>query len=115
MSDASVVGGPGWAVGVGSQGAGGGFVHPALFYRDAREYLDGTLRFVRDGLAVGEPVAVAVPGENLRLVRDGLGGDAEGVRLLDMREVGRNPGRIIPGVLRAFADAQAPGRRVRIV
>lgn len=58
---------------------------------------------------------MAVPRENLRLVRDGLGGDADGVRLLDMQEVGRNPGRIIPGVLRAFADAQAPGRRVRIV
>ncbi|NUP14825.1 MAG: hypothetical protein HOV73_02890, partial [Streptomyces sp.] len=96
-------------------GGDGGFVHPALFYRGTREYLDGTLRFVREGLALGEPVAVAVPGENLRLVRDGLGGDADGVRLLDMGEVGRNPGRIIPGVLRAFADAQAPGRRVRIV
>lgn len=58
---------------------------------------------------------MAVPGENLRLVREGLGADAESVRLLDMREAGRNPGRIIPGVLRAFADAQPAGRRVRIV
>ncbi|PZT69557.1 sensor histidine kinase [Streptomyces sp. SW4] len=91
------------------------FVHPALFYRDDEEYLAGTVPFVRDGLAAGEPVAVAVPGERLRLVRDALGGDAGAVRLLDMREAGRNPGRIIPGVLRAFADAQDPGRRVRII
>ncbi|MGW0334755.1 anti-sigma factor RsbA family regulatory protein [Streptomyces sp. NPDC003011] len=91
------------------------FVHPALFYADEPEYLAGTLSFVRAGLEAGDPVAVAVPGENLALIRDGLGADADAVRLLDMREAGRNPGRIIPGVLRAFADAQPPGRRVRII
>ena len=93
----------------------GPFVHPALFYRDEREYLEATVPFVREGLAAGEAVAVAVPGERLRLVRDALGADADTVRLLDMREAGRNPGRIIPGVLRAFADTGAPGRRVRII
>ncbi|KAF3465263.1 anti-sigma factor RsbA family regulatory protein [Streptomyces sp. Tu 3180] len=91
------------------------FVHPALFYRDEREYLEGTVPFVRAGLAAGEPVAVAVPGDRLRLIRDALGDDAKTVRLLDMREAGRNPGRIIPGVLRSFADAQPAGRRVRII
>lgn len=91
------------------------FVHPALFYRDEEDYLDGTLPFVREGLEAGEPVAVAVPGKNLALIRDALGDDAAAVRLLDMREAGRNPGRIIPGVLRAFADAQPAGRRVRII
>ncbi|MFD5714775.1 anti-sigma factor RsbA family regulatory protein [Streptomyces pharetrae] len=91
------------------------FVHPALFYGDEREYLAGTVPFVLDGLAAGEPVAVAVPGERLRLIREELGAAAADVRLLDMREAGRNPGRIIPGVLRAFADAQPHGRRVRII
>ncbi|MEU3344327.1 anti-sigma factor RsbA family regulatory protein [Streptomyces sp. NPDC006700] len=91
------------------------FGHPALFYRDEREYLRGTVPFVREGLEAGEPVAVAVPGDNLRLIEDGLGADAGSVRLLDMREVGRNPGRIIPAVLRAFADGRPPGRRVRII
>ncbi|MFE9168065.1 anti-sigma factor RsbA family regulatory protein [Streptomyces kebangsaanensis] len=91
------------------------FVHPALFYRDEREYLAGTVSFVREGLRSGDPVAVAVPGENLRLIEKALGADAGAVRLLDMREAGRNPGRIIPGVLHAFADAQPAGRRVRIV
>ncbi|MFF8871065.1 anti-sigma factor RsbA family regulatory protein [Streptomyces massasporeus] len=91
------------------------FAHPALFYRDEQEYLDGTLPFVRDGLDAGEPVAVAVPGKNLDLIRDALGDAAEAVRLLDMREAGRNPGRIIPGVLRAFADTQPADRRVRII
>ncbi|MFF0157951.1 anti-sigma factor RsbA family regulatory protein [Streptomyces sp. NPDC005263] len=91
------------------------FVHPALFYGDEREYLAGTVSFVREGLRAGDPVAVAVPGDNLALIRDALGADADAVRLLDMTEAGRNPGRIIPGVLRAFADAQPSGRRVRII
>jgi anti-sigma regulatory factor (Ser/Thr protein kinase) len=83
------------------------FVHPALFYRGKAEYLAGTVPFVRAGLAAGHPVAVAVPGTNLALLRAALGPDAARVRMLDMTEAGRNPGRIIPGVLRAFADAHA--------
>ncbi|MEV6444963.1 anti-sigma factor RsbA family regulatory protein [Amycolatopsis sp. NPDC051716] len=92
----------------------GAFGHPALFYRGAAEYLAGTVPFVRGALAAGEPVAVAVPGDNLELLRRELGADAARVRLLDMTEAGRNPGRIIPGVLRAFADSH-PGRPVRII
>ncbi|MFF5546078.1 anti-sigma factor RsbA family regulatory protein [Streptomyces olivaceoviridis] len=98
-----------------STATAGPFVHPALFYADAREYVAGTVPFVRAALTAGEPVAVAVPGENLRLIQDELGADGAAVRFLDMREAGRNPGRIIPGVLRAFADAQPPGRRVHII
>jgi anti-sigma regulatory factor (Ser/Thr protein kinase) len=92
----------------------GAFGHPALFYRGAAEYLAGTVPFVWGGLAADEPVAVAVPGDNLALLRRELGADAARVRLLDMTEAGRNPGRIIPGVLRAFADSH-PGRPVRII
>ncbi|MFF8972860.1 anti-sigma factor RsbA family regulatory protein [Streptomyces sp. NPDC014995] len=90
------------------------FAHPALFYRTGQEYAERTVSFVREGLAAGEPVAVAVPGPNLALIRSGLGADAEDVLLLDMTEAGRNPGRIIPGVLRAFADSH-PRERVRII
>lgn len=90
------------------------FAHPALFYRDEHEYLAAVVPFVHKALAAGEPVAVAVPTENLRLLKAEIGAE-QAVRFLDMREAGRNPGRIIPGVLRAFADAQPPGTRVRIV
>ncbi|WP_329407479.1 anti-sigma factor RsbA family regulatory protein [Streptomyces sp. NBC_00704] len=90
------------------------FDHPALFYRGEREYLDGTVSFVREGLGLGEPVAVAVPGPRLELIRTALGDDAEDVLLLDMTRAGRNPGRIIPGVLRSFADAH-PDTRARII
>ncbi|GIH91715.1 anti-sigma factor RsbA family regulatory protein [Planobispora siamensis] len=92
----------------------GPFEHPALFYREADDYLAGTLPFIREGLETGEPVAVAVPGENLRLIREGLGAEGAGVKLLDMNEAGRNPGRIISTVLRDFADRHSGGR-VRIV
>ncbi|MEV6843581.1 sensor histidine kinase [Actinoplanes sp. NPDC051411] len=90
------------------------FTHPALLYRDDDEYLAGTVPFIREGLAAGEPVAVAVPAGNLALIRDALGADAERILLRDMMVAGRNPGRIIPTVLLAFANAH-PGRRVRLI
>ncbi|MGW0608434.1 anti-sigma factor RsbA family regulatory protein [Streptomyces sp. NPDC002640] len=91
------------------------FVHPALFYADAAEYLAGTVSFVREGLERGEPVAVAVPSYNLELIRAELGDDGSRVRFLDMQKAGRNPGRIIPGVLRAFADSHPGAGRVRLI
>lgn len=94
------------------------FCHPALFYRDDTEYLAGTVPFILAGRAAGEPVAVAVPGPRLDMLRDATsdagGGAAREVTWLDMSEAGRNPGRIIPGVLREFADRHTGGR-VRIV
>ncbi|MFD3716766.1 anti-sigma factor RsbA family regulatory protein [Streptomyces sp. NPDC058677] len=90
------------------------FVHPALFYRTEQEYTQQTVAFLREGLTNGEPMAVAVPGPNLELIKAGLGGDADGILFLDMTEAGRNPGRIIPKVLRGFADAHPKGR-VRII
>jgi anti-sigma regulatory factor (Ser/Thr protein kinase) len=99
---------------VGDEEAGGPFAHPALFYRGDAEFLAGTVPFVREGLAEGGQVAVAVPRHNLALLHGELGVDAGRVRLLDMTTAGRNPGRIIPAVLRAFADAHS-GRPVRIV
>ncbi|RLP86568.1 sensor histidine kinase [Micromonospora sp. CV4] len=90
------------------------FVHPALFYADQEEYLAGTLPFIRAGLAADEPVMVAVPGDSLEHIRAALGADAGRVQLHDMSVAGRNPGRIIPGVLLAFAAAHA-GKRVRII
>jgi anti-sigma regulatory factor (Ser/Thr protein kinase) len=94
--------------------ATGSFVHPALLYRGMDEYLSGTLPFIRSGLDAGEPVAVAVPGSNLAVLRAELGDDANRVHLVDMARAGRNPGWIVPGVLRSFADRHTEGR-VRII
>ncbi|WP_067471407.1 sensor histidine kinase [Actinomadura hibisca] len=95
--------------------AGAPFAHPALFYDGDREYLDGTVAFLRDGLAAGEPAAVAVPGPRLAPLREALGADAARITWLDMTRAGRNPGRIIPGVLREFADRHGDGGRARII
>ncbi|MHA6794435.1 anti-sigma factor RsbA family regulatory protein [Pseudonocardia bannensis] len=94
--------------------AGTTFSHPALFYRDADEFLAGTVPFVLDGLTAGDPVAVAVPAPRLALLRAALGPAAERVRLIDMSEAGRNPGRIIGEVLGPMAYGH-PGKHVRIV
>jgi anti-sigma regulatory factor (Ser/Thr protein kinase) len=91
-----------------------GFAHPALLYRDADEYLVGTVPFVLAALDADEPVAVAVPGPNLALLRDALGERAGEVHMIDMTVAGRNPGRIIPSVLLAFAGLYREGP-VRII
>lgn len=90
------------------------FVHPALFYRGDQEYVAGTVPFLLEGLAASEPVAVAAPVPRLELIAAALGTAADAVHFVDMTRAGRNPGRIIPSVLRAFADARR-GVRVRIV
>lgn len=94
-----------------------GFVHSALLYHSQREYLDFVVGFVTDGLAAKEPVLVALPGENLGLLRESLGGElgeipAE-VQLTDSTEVARNPSRFL-AIQGCFAD-EHPDRRVRIV
>jgi anti-sigma regulatory factor (Ser/Thr protein kinase) len=101
------------------------FLHPAVLYRGEEEYLAALVPFVRASLEAGDPVAVAVPGPRLRLLRDELDQAQPGinqavatidrVQWIDMTVAGRNPGRIIPGVLRAFADSHQAADRVRIV
>jgi anti-sigma regulatory factor (Ser/Thr protein kinase) len=88
--------------------------HHGFLYRDVGEYLAGTLPFITGGLDRDMPVLVAVPQPRLDLLRDELGEAAARVRLVDMREAGRNPHRIIPWVLRAFTEEHAD-RPVRIV
>lgn len=88
-----------------------GLRHLALFYRGPAEYLAGVRDFVRPGLARAEPLLIAVPSQNERLLREQLAGDLAVAEFAGMEELGRNPGRIIPAV-RAFADRH-PGQRVR--
>ena len=81
-----------------------GFVHPAVFYRSTREYLDTLVPFITDALALAHRVLVAVPGNNLAALCHALGNDVGAVTTADMTESGRNPGHILGGVLRAFAN-----------
>lgn len=101
----------------GTEGEQKGFVHSALLYHSQREYMDFVVRFVADGLEMGEPVLVAVPGDRLAalwdtLHRAGDGAPAE-LRLIDITKVARNPSRFMATQF-SFAE-EYRGRRVRIV
>ncbi len=90
-----------------------GYRHEALLYRDDAEYLQGTVEFVADAVALGQPVLVAVPGRRLASLRDALGSSAREVQFVDMTELGHNPARIIPA-WRAFLDTHGDaGQAVR--
>ena len=90
------------------------FDHPGVLYHDEDEFLATTVPFVRTAVDAGDPVLVAVPGENLDLIRGALPGVGDRVQFADMAVRGRNPGRILPTVLLPFAAAH-PRRRVSIV
>jgi anti-sigma regulatory factor (Ser/Thr protein kinase) len=89
------------------------FRHGALFYDGEEEFLAGTVDFIREGVRAGEPALVVVDAPKIDAMRSELNGDADGVRFLDMQEVGQNPARIIP-VWREFVDANVgPHSRAR--
>jgi anti-sigma regulatory factor (Ser/Thr protein kinase) len=92
---------------------GDGASHLAFFYRSQREYLAEIQAFTDPGLANGEAVFIAVPGDKGRLLRDHLGDGTRPIHYADMAQLGRNPARIIPEV-QDFIDAH-PGQRVRYV
>ncbi|MFL5832820.1 MAG: anti-sigma factor RsbA family regulatory protein [Solirubrobacterales bacterium] len=73
-----------------------GFQHQALIYDGAEEYLAAAVPYLEAGLASEQQMLVAVGPEQMALLRDQLGADADLIRFVDMREVGRNPASIIP-------------------
>jgi anti-sigma regulatory factor (Ser/Thr protein kinase) len=79
------------------------FRHEALFYGGAYDFLEGTGAFIQGALDAGEPIMVALLPDRLDLLRRHLGPDAERVEFVDVAELGRNPGRIIPA-WRWFVD-----------
>ena len=77
--------------------AGRSYRHEAFLHRGAADFLDGALPFVREGVAAGEPVMVALRPARSEPLREALGADAAYVRFVDMVELGRNPALIIAG------------------
>ena len=87
--------------------------HLALFYRDEEDYVGVVLPFLADGVARGAAVLVAVPPQRRALLDRHPDGLRDHLSFADLRDLGRNPGRIIPEV-RRFADAHA-GRPLAFV
>jgi anti-sigma regulatory factor (Ser/Thr protein kinase) len=79
-------------------------LHADAFCHELLEYSGGApgfvaraLPLVREALAADAPVLVAVAEEHASRLREGLGEkESSRVGFLDMHELGRNPGRIIP-------------------
>jgi anti-sigma regulatory factor (Ser/Thr protein kinase) len=90
-----------------------GLAHEALMYEGMEQFLDGTEAFVRDGLAAGDFVVVAVPEPRLRALGERLGGPSEQLALIDMVALGRNPARIIPALQQVLDER--PGETLRWV
>ena len=87
-----------------------GFRHEAMLYSGPEGFLAGTLPFIQEGVAAGEPTLVVVESEKIEELRDRLGPDAPAVQFADMGQVGRNPARIIPA-WRQFVAAHVTGGR----
>jgi anti-sigma regulatory factor (Ser/Thr protein kinase) len=91
------------------------FSHEALFYSGEEEFLAGVMPFVRDGIAAGEPMLIALHDAKIQRIKSELNGELNGeyraVQFADMEELGRNPACIIP----AWRDfvAEHEGRAIR--
>jgi len=84
--------------------------HEAFLWHDAADFTAGLVPFLEDGLEAGEPMMVAVVPEHATWLKDALGDRVDEVVFVDMRELGRNPARIIPA-WQQFLDAHTDGGR----
>jgi anti-sigma regulatory factor (Ser/Thr protein kinase) len=89
------------------------FRHEAFLYAGEHEFLEGTLRFIREGLTDREPVMAALSEAKIARLRAELGGDARRVCFVDMAEVGSNPARIIPAWHEFVGGRPSPERQIR--
>jgi anti-sigma regulatory factor (Ser/Thr protein kinase) len=88
------------------------FQHEVLLYDGLDGFMAGALPFLRDGLAGEEPTMVAVRAERIAVLREALGEAAGAIEFVDMGELGRNPGRIIPA-WREFVATHRDGHPIR--
>ena len=87
--------------------------HEAFLYESEEEFLTGTVPFILDGVAAGQPVMVALVPERLQLLRTAVGAESARVSWVDMTELGGNPGRIVPAWRRFVDEHGTPGTPVR--
>ncbi|HST82701.1 MAG TPA: sensor histidine kinase [Kineosporiaceae bacterium] len=99
-----------------------GYQHEAFLYHGDDEFLAGTVSFIRDAVALNQPIMVALAEPRLRLIEAALGPHDGDVQFVDLGELGANPARIVPAWLdfirrnadqpvRGISESQWPGRR----
>jgi anti-sigma regulatory factor (Ser/Thr protein kinase) len=89
------------------------FCHEALFYGGDEEFLAGTLPFINEATATGEPILIAVSDAKISLLEANLNGRPGTVRFEDITQIGRNPARILPLWHQFVGDHAIAGRPVR--
>lgn len=93
---------------------GGGYRHDGLVIRSDDDLVDGLVPFLRDGLAAGDVVVVALSAPKNALVRDALGPDADGVRFDENRDVYTRPMAVIARAHEASKELlERDGKRLR--
>lgn len=91
------------------------FHHETLLYAGDDGFVEGTLPFIDDALAAGEPLLVAVASAKIELLEEALGDDADRVQFMDMAVLGRNPARLIPAWRRFLIDLAPQGQQLRCI
>jgi anti-sigma regulatory factor (Ser/Thr protein kinase) len=85
------------------------FSHEVVFYSGPRDLERTVVPFIREGIALREPVLVAMVPMKLDIVERALGPDAVRVDFVDMAELGANPACIIPEWRRFLDDTRDSG------
>jgi anti-sigma regulatory factor (Ser/Thr protein kinase) len=89
------------------------FRHEALLYAGEDDLVERIEPFLREGVAEGGAVMVAVSDAKIRRLRDRLGAAGERIEFADMDTIGANPARIIQAWHEFAAPHLAAGRPVR--
>ncbi|UFR06838.1 sensor histidine kinase [Streptomyces sp. Go40/10] len=92
--------------------AGAGYRHELYPYTGRDEFVEGTVRFIRDALDGGEAVVVAVPEDKASLLRAEIREDGA-VRYVDTSRVAHHPGRLIAAWREWLQEHASEGRPVR--
>ena len=91
------------------------YQHEAYLYRGDEDFLAGTVPFLLEGVALGQPVMVGTTPRRLEQLRDAVGSEPPGVLFADIAALGANPARIIPALRTFVHEFGGPGRPIRAV
>lgn len=89
-----------------------GFAHRLLFYATAEEFV-ATVPFLQCGLADDDALLAVTSEDNVRLLRDALGGAVDLVDFADSVDWYRHPAQTLAAYV-DYVDGH-PGQRVRII